>query len=108
MVLSSVQITVSQLHDWFSVAHIVHFFYCSSCEEGFVNSDMTMIPSLIGDSSDLVFCDTPNVLDNGLIGLKLMLTDLPKNVTSPTVVEQPIPVSKFLYPLMRLPTAISQ
>ena len=46
-----------------------------------------MIPSLIGNSSDLVFCDIPNALGNGLIGLKLMLMDLPKNVTSLTVVD---------------------
>jgi len=46
-----------------------------------------MIPSLIGNGSDLVFCDTPNVLGNGLIGLKSMLTDLPKNVTSLVVVD---------------------
>ena len=52
-----------------------------------MNSDMTMIPSLIGDGSDLVFCDTSNVLGNGLIGPKLMLTDLLKNVTSLVVVD---------------------
>jgi hypothetical protein len=46
-----------------------------------------MIPSLIGNSSDLVFCDIPNVLGNGLIGLKSMLTDPPKNVTLLAVVE---------------------
>jgi hypothetical protein len=46
-----------------------------------------MIPNLIGDGSDLVFCDTPNMLSNGLIGLKLMLMDLQKNVTLLTVVD---------------------
>jgi hypothetical protein len=45
-----------------------------------------MVPSVIGNSPNLVFCDTPNTLSNGLIGLKSMLTDLPKDmVTFPVI-----------------------
>ena len=46
-----------------------------------------VVPSIIGDSPDLVFRDTPNMLSNGFIGLKLMLTDLPKDMVTLTVID---------------------